>query len=229
MKIIIETNINEIRKQLGGLSKQADFAFSRALNSVAKKVQAAMPLGLQQQLDRPTPFTTRNSTFISRENRATKDKLEVSVLFKDRQAEYLRFQVEGGERRPKNKALRLPSAIGLDSFGNLPKGAIQQLLAVAKRESKLTKRRARTIKVSKEVEIFYGDPTELGLPGSPAGIYKRVKQGTSSRLIPLIVFPERSATYRKRLDLLRIARPVVEQNLQADFAIALKQALRTAR
>ena len=214
MKLTIETNFAEVRKQLGDLGRQADFAMSRALNATAKKVQQALPAGLEQQLDRPTPFTKNNSTFISKENRATKDKLEVAVLFKDKQAEYLRYQVEGGVRQPKGRALRLPSAIGLDAFGNLPRNTIKQLVAVAQRERKLGKNRTtRVIKVSNKVDLFYGDPTEAGLPGAPVGIYKRVKLGNGrGQLIPLIVFPEQSARYEKRLDLVRIARPVVEQN-----------------
>lgn len=226
MRIEIESNIDELRKVMGGLARQVDFAASRALNEVARHVQRAMPLGLERQLDRPTPFTKNNSTFI---RRATKANLEAAVLFKDVQAGYLRYQVQGGVRRPTRRALRLPSAIGLNQYGNLPKGVIQQLLAVARQDAALSRRRSRTIKVSNQVEIFYGDPSEAGVPGSPPGIYKRVRAGSRSQLIPLIVFPQQSATYSKRLNLEQIAAPVVRAEMPQEFDKAIQQAVRTAR
>lgn len=232
MNITITSNMAEVRRQLAGLSRQVDFAASKALNATARQVQRAMPAGLQQQLDRPTPFTTGNpdgsraSTYLKP---ARKDRLEVDVIFKDVQAAYLRFQVEGGTRAPKGKALRLPSAIGLDGYGNIPRGAIAKLLAVARRESKLTKRTSQRIKVGRGTTLFYGDPADVGNHRFPPGIYKEVINGTRRQLIPLVVFPARSATYRKRLDLVAIASPVVAREFEPEFRQALTAALQDAR
>lgn len=232
MNITISSNIEQVRRQLGGLARQADFAASKALNATARQVQRAIPAGLQRQLDRPTPFTTGNpdgsraSTYLQP---ARKDKLEVGVLFKDVQAAYLKFQVEGGIRAPKGKALRLPSAIGLDAYGNLPRGAIAKLLAVARREGKLTKRTSQRIKVGRGTSLFYGDPADVGNHRFPPGIYKEVITGTRRQLIPLVVFPARTATYRKRVDLADIAQPVVAREFEPQFRQALAAALQDAR
>lgn len=232
MKITIDTNLDEIRARLGNLARQADFAASVALNATAKHIQAAVPATLRSALDRPTPFTVgqpegpRAATYIAR---ADKRKLEAAVLFRDRQASYLRWQVEGGLRYPARKALRLPAAIDLNQFGNLPRNAIKQLLAVARRERRLTKRQARTIRVSRTVEIFYGDPSNEGVPGSPPGIYKRVyRPNGRNQLIPLIVFPAGPARYEPRVDLMAMAEPIVRRELPREWARALDRALSTA-
>lgn len=233
MRITIDTNIVQVRERLGALAGQADFAASVALNATARHVQAIVPGLLRGALDRPTPFTageptgSRASTYIAR---ADKRKLEAGVFFKDRQASYLRWQLQGGTRQPARKALRLPAAVELDAFGNLPRGTIAKLLSVARREGKLSKRQSRTIRVSRNVEIFYGDPTEAGVPGSPPGIYKRIARPDGrSQLIPLIVFPQRSARYEKRVDFLAAAQPVVARELPREWARAIEQAMRTAR
>jgi hypothetical protein len=233
MDIRMDVDLPGLRRLFAGVERQVDFAVARALTATAKNVQRAIPAGLERALDKPTPFTKgaeegpRASTFI---RSARRNKLVAEVVFKGRQAEYLRWQVEGGERRPKRKALRLPADIALDAYGNIPRGTIAKLLAVAQREQRLAKRTSRTIRVSRDVEIFYGDPTDVGIPDSPPGIYKRVRLPDGrGRLIPLIVFPQTTATYRKRVDLQAIARPAVDRHFQSNLVNALRDALRTAR
>lgn len=228
MQLNITTNLDEVRRQFAGLEKQVNFAASKALNDTAREVRKAIPAGLRKSLDRPTPFTAgEGATFVKP---ARRDNLVAEVLFKDRQASYMRFQVEGGVRRPTRRALRLPSAVQLNEFGNLPRGIIQQLIAVARKESKLGKRKARRIQVSNKLDLFYGDPKDLGGRKFPPGIYKIVRLSAErSQLVPLIVFPETTATYRKRVDLLAIAQPVVVSNFNRLFNAALRGALGTAK
>ena len=222
------TGLDQVRAQLGAASKQAAFAASKALNAAAKDVQKAIPDGLRKSLDRPTDFTA--SVKATRIEYASKTKLEAAVLFKDKQASYMRYQVEGGTRQPTRKALRLPSAVQLNQYGNLPKGIIAQLIAVARKESKLGKRKARRIKVSNKVELFYGDPADVGGHKYPPGIYKIVQLGSNrSQLVPLIVFPAVSAKYKKRVDLEAIARPVVLANINRHFNEAFSAAMGSAR
>ena len=228
MQMNITTNLDEVRRRLSGLEKQVNFAASKALNDTAREVRKAIPAGLRKSLDRPTPFTAgEGATFVKP---AKRDNLTAEVLFKDRQASYLRYQVEGGVRRPTRRALRLPSAIRLDQYGNLPRGIIQQLIAVARKESRLGKRKARRIQVSNKLDLFYGDPKDVGGRDFPPGIYKIVRLSAErSQLVPLIVFPETAATYRKRVDLLSISRPVVASAFSPAFARALRDALASAR
>lgn len=53
------------------------------------------------------------------------------VGVKDRQAQYLACQGEGGTRAPARQALRLPSVVDRNESGNLPAGLIRQLVARA--------------------------------------------------------------------------------------------------
>lgn len=94
LNLNITTNLDEVRRRLSGLEKQVNFAASKALNDTAREVRKAIPAGLRRSLDRPTPFTaSEGATFVKP---AKRDNLTAEVLFKDRQASYLRFQVEGG-------------------------------------------------------------------------------------------------------------------------------------
>lgn len=230
MKLSISiSGLDAFDRQVANVQKQVAFAASKALNATAKEVQKAIPSVLAQSLDKPTPFTTsENSTFI---RPATKTKLEAAVLFKDRQAGYLKYQLEGGVRTPTRKALRLPSAIGLDQYGNLPRGTIKRLVSLARKESKFGKRTAQRIKVSNKLELFYGDPKDVGAHRFPPGIYKIVSagRGGKSQLIPLIVFPDQVAKYRKRVDLEPMARAVVLKSFGPAFERELTLALSTAK
>lgn len=229
MKISVSIpGLDKSLRQLADSQKQVRFAASRALNEAAGAVRKAIPGELTKRLDRPTAFTTsEKSTFI---RRATRDNLEAAVVFKDRQASYLRYQFEGGTREPSRKALRLPSAISLNQYGNLPKGIIKQLVAIARKEGKMGKRKARRIKVSKKLELFYGDPKDVGAHNFPPGIYKIVPrgQGKGSQLIPLIVFPEQAARYQKRVDLEPVAQAAVSKSFGPAFERELKKALESA-
>lgn len=229
MKISISmSGLDAVKRQIADAEKQMRFAASRALNETANEVRKAIPGELMRSLDRPTPFTAgENAMFI---RPATKDRLEAEVVFKDRQASYLKYQLEGGIRQPAGKALRLPSAIGLDQYGNLPKGIIKQLAAIARKESKMGKHKARRIKVSNKLELFYGDPKDVGAHKFPPGIYKIVPKagGRGSQLIPLIVFPAQAAKYEKRVNLEPAARAVVLKTFGPAFERELKQALESA-
>lgn len=205
---------------------QVPFAVATALTRTAKAVERELPAALERSLDRPTEFTKRG-TFV---RAATKTNLQAVVGFRPIQSGYLRYQIEGGVRQPNRKALRLPAAIGLDAFGNIPRGIIARLLAVAKREGKLTRRQSRRIKVSSKVEIFYGDPRDLGAKQFPPGIYKRLDEGGGRhRLIPLIVFPVRSARYRKRFDFEGLSSSVVQSQWPRILEESIAYAQATAR
>lgn len=214
------------RAMLAGRQKQVAFAAAVALTRTAKDVQAEIPAALDRALDRPTQFT-KQGTFVTRADRAN---LAAVVGFKDRQAGYLKFQIAGGVRSPGAGGLKLPTAIQLNEFGNIPRGVIAKLIAVARREGKLAKRTSQRVRVSRNVELFYGDPTDSGGRRFPRGIYKDVDLGGGRRqLVPLIVFPNRPANYKKRFDFLALAERVVRTNWRRNFDQALTDAIRTAR
>lgn len=229
MKVTIQSNVQEALARFKGLEKQVGFAASRALNDTGQEVRKGIPPVLKQQLDKPTPFTaSEGATYIQR---ATKDKLEAGVFFKDKQAEYMRLQIDGGVRPSlKRGGPRLPSAVQVDDFGNIPRGLIAKLKAVARKESKLGKVKSRRIRVSAKLELFYGDPKEAGgRKDMPLGIYKIVRLSAGrSQLVPLIVFPDTPLTYRKRVDLMPMANKVAQATFGPAFDKRLAEALATA-
>ena len=218
------TGLDATLARLAGQQKQLRFATAVALTRTAQAIKAALPAVMERDLDRPTAFTKRGIYV----KPATKDTLTAVVGLMDKQASYLRWQIAGGTRAPSRQALRLPSAIKLDQYGNLPKGIIAQLIAVARKERKLGKIKARRIQVSNKVEIFYGDPADVGGHKFPPGIYKVIR-GASPQLIPRIVFPRTVARYKPRFAFARVGQDVVAREWSRQFAQAWADALRSAR
>ena len=224
MKLSVDVRgMEAVKAHLAGVEKQVAFAASVALNATAKKVVDAMPAKIERAIDRPVPFTKRGVAILG--PGARKDRLEVKVGFRRAQAKYMTYQVEGGLRNPGPAGLKLPSAINLNEFGNIPKGIIAKLVAVARKERKLTKVQSRRVQVSRNVELFYGDPTDPSGRQFPRGIYKAVP----GQLIPLIVFPVQAARYKAIFDFQAKAGDIVARVWDREFSIALANALKTAR
>lgn len=216
-----------LKARLNGMSKQVNYAAAVALTATAKKAQAAMPAAMERALDRPTPFT-KSSIFVSPAN---KNNLAATIGFKDRAATYMARQISGGTLNHGSKGLKLPASIALNQFGNIPKGLIAQLIAVAKKEGKgLTKRKSRLIKVSNKVELFYGDPADVGGHKFPPGIYKRIDLGNGRhQLVPVVIFPRVAAHYKPRFKFQDEVEKIVREEWPTQFRSALENALRTAR
>lgn len=218
----VRDNVREVLSFTDRLSAQYEFAVASALTATVKSVAGVMPAEAEKALDDPTPFT-QAAYFIQP---ARKERLVATVGVKARQAEYLAYQVEGGERAPRRKALRLPADVPLDQHGNLPPGLIRQLVNRARQGKRATKSQARRFGVSQLVDLFYGEPGD----GRPAGVYKRVVvSSTEHRLIPVVVFPKQSARYDKRLDFHGKARRVVVAEFEQHLRHAWARAKATAR
>jgi len=181
--------------------KQAKYAAAVALTRTAQDAAKELNAELPRHLDNPTPFTRQAFTM----RRATKSDLRAVVLAKPAQAKYLQYQVAGGSRAPNKKAQKLPSQIKLNAFGNIPRGEIVRLIALAKAGKRLTKAKGRKLGVSSKLNLFYGDPGN----GRPPGIYKRVVNGEQQMLVPLIVFPQQQVQYRPRFPMRAIVERVV--------------------
>jgi hypothetical protein len=221
--INVTDNIKQVLSFTDRLDRQYQFAVAKALTDVARSAAKAMPTEVQHDLEDPTPFTLRG--FFS--TRAEKAKPVAEVGVKDLQAKYLRYQIEGGQRRPTKKALRLPATVQLDSFGNLPKGTIRRLVAAAKSGRRVGGKRAQKLGVAESSEIFYGKPR--GGAQRPPGLYVRRKQEGRQVLVPLVVFPARSATYRQRFDFYAKAEQIVRREFEPTLRRAWALAKATAR
>lgn len=223
MQINLSSNVREVISDVDLMfSDQVPFAIAKAMTDTARKVAAAMPAQLEQSFDRPTDFTRKG--FYSQG--ARKDNLEAVVGVKDKQQEYLGFGIVGGERRPKNKALRLPSKTELDAYGNLPKGLIKTLVAAAKSGKKISGKASKKFNIAQESRFFYGKPRGGDLP---VGLYSRRNAQGHRSLVPLVVFPQQSARYESRFDFTGAAVKVVEDEFEAALESAWHLAQSTAK
>lgn len=222
MRLDLSSNIQSVIRGADRFSNQVPFAVASALTATVKAVQAAVPSMLEADLDRPTDFTKRGA-FI---RPARKDRLQASVGILPLQAEYLRYQVEGGRRPPRRQALRLPGLLQLDEYGNMPNGTVRRLIARARAGKRTTKAQARLTGVSSQLDLFYGEPGD----GRPAGVYKRVVvDATTHRLIPVVVMPKQDARYQPRFAFYSRARAIVVAEFEQQLAASWRRALATAR
>lgn len=233
MKISISTNIEAVMKNMQAAQKQVTYATAVALTKTAVKVRAAIPAGLEKQLDRPTAFT-KNGTYLMR---AERNNLTAEVGFREIQSKYLRLQADGGTKAPSAAGIRLPGNIQLNAFGNIPRGLVAKLKAAAQNGTlapAIVKRLGVTgnrRKGAAPIQLFYGIPQGRKWESAPMGIWRRIAgvNGSAGKLVPVILFEDTPAKYTKRLDLMAIARPVVDAEFTREFEAALTQALATAR
>jgi hypothetical protein len=222
MRVNLTSNVDAVLAESRRLHPQFQFACAKGLTDTVRMVQAAMPAHLESTLDRPTQFT-KAGFYIQP---ARKDHLSATVGVKDRQAQYLAYQVEGGTRAPARQALRLPSVVDLNESGNLPAGLIRQLVARAKAGRRATGRQSKRFGISNALDLFYGEPGD----GRPAGLYKRVPLGPGrEQLVPIVVMPKQPAQYEPRFDFYAEAQRIIEREFEGALARAWAQALATAR
>lgn len=234
MRISVQTDTRQLLAALRGQQRQVDFAIAVALTKTAKDVQGALPAELDKVFDRPTPFTKRG-TYVKA---AKRDSLVAEVGFRDIQAGYLKLQAEGGTYTPGEQGIRLPGNITLNTFGNIPRGVITKLKAAAE-NGELSAAIARRIgaqgggrrKGQAPLQLFFGVPRGRGWENAPLGIWRRLPgvAGGPGKLVPVIVFEDTPAKYKRRLDMEALAQPVVAREFGKHLAEAVRRALATAR
>lgn len=223
MQISVSIDSSRLGRRIAGIEKQVIFAARRSLTEVGRAARDEMATQVVKDLDRPTPFTRRG--FYSTAARG--DRLVTVVGIKDKQAEYLKYQVAGGSRAPRKQAIRTPQKVSLNKYGNIPARTMATLIAAARGEKRFQKRTGKRIGVSSKATLFYGEPGD----GRPPGIYKRVPAPGQSdgRLIAIVSMPKRPAVYRPRLRFHETVRRVVQRDFGLVFARELARALVTAR
>lgn len=254
MKVAI-TGLEQVQRKLASLDKQARYAASLTLNTLARyPVQDAVRHEMRDSLDRPTPFTL-NSLSVTK--RATPSDLSAVVDFKQvgggarPASDYLRWQVQGGERRLKafEVALRsvgvLPGGYfvtagqgaKLDAYGNVSRGQIVAVLSYFRafreegRGFKMNSTAATRTRLARGTRSRLGFRYFVGRPGGRGqlGIYQDVRIAAGVReLLPVFIFVQ-WARYEPRLDVQFAADLAVKREVAPVFQAALAQALRTAR
>lgn len=125
--ISFESNLREWTASMTAFERQQlPFATAKALTDVARyDVKPAVERQMDLVFDKPVEFTRRGVGY----RPAYKGTLSSRVLIKEIQNSYLEVEEYGGVRVPKKRALVIPAAQKVNSYGNLPKGTVQRLLA----------------------------------------------------------------------------------------------------
>ena len=121
------------------------------------------------------------------------------ILVKDKQAEYLGIQEEGGTRYPKRNSIPVPFNTRLNKFGNMPRTSIRRMLSRS--------------------------DTFTGTIRGQAGVWQRKKDGG----LNLLVAFETKTHYRARFGFADRVKRVVNVMAQRRFNQALRKAMASAR
>lgn len=207
MRIEVKSDLDKLTARLNWIQRQqVPYAASVALNNVAVDVANAITAQMETKLDRPTPFTLKAFQFrpgTFRGKRSTKQNLEVVIEAAKIQGEYLRYQIEGGIRYPKQRAILVPSnKAPKNQYGNL---------------SRANRKRF----VDGKGKYFTAGTRE----GKTPGIYLR---DSRENVEPMAFYVDR-AEYDPRLPTEKIAEGVVRSRFGNRFQDALNRALATAR
>jgi hypothetical protein len=207
MRFSVQSDLDRLSKQLTNIQReQVPFATSKALNTVAGDVANAITAQMSRYLDNPTPFTqkayqSRSHTF--KGQRATKRSLFVDITPGKIQEAYLRFQIEGGIRKPAQTAIFVPTRVSpKNKYGNVTRGQRKRMVAG-------------------EGKFFSAGQREEKTPG----VYKR----TGKETIQPMAFYVEQASYTPIFPIDKIAGGVVKNRFGLRFDQALKRALATAR
>jgi len=199
--ITIKMDTKNVVKMLTNIAeKQIPYAASVALNNTAFIVKDDEVKALDKHLDRPTPFTKRAYEV----KKSTKQRLIATIQMRQKQGEYLKYQVLGGSQAPKGKSFGMPVEGGqpLNQYGNL---------------------KIKPRSLLKQKTTFSGT-----INGAP-GIWRRLRGKANHGRVKLLVAYESKAKYKPILPFYEVAEDSVKANIEREFGKALAKALATAR
>ena len=223
----IQSELPKAIRWTDAMTKQLPFAISQAVNASAFDARTALNGSTRQYFDRPNRFT--QSAFLVQ--KTNKRELEAIVYANAQQgrdrARYLRYGIQGGERRqkgfekkflaeivgtrtiPSNAQLVPTSLVKLDGSGNVS-------LSTIKRIQKGLSGKARG-------GFFIGQPRNN--PGLPPGIYRRSRE----QLFPYFIATEQRSRYRPRFPMAEIGSKAVQRRFGDYLRSSLEKAVASAR
>lgn len=249
------TGFKEASDKIKRLDKQVRYAAALTINTLAQHpVPEALRHEMTDSLDKPTPFTLNSIKVVKR---ATRTDPSAEIDFKQVSggsrpaSNYLRWQVQGGQRRLKAFEVMLRSmgvlpdgylavpgrGAKFDGYGNVSRGQIVAILSYFRafpedgRGYKMNATAATRAKMAKGTRSRPGYRYFVGRPGDRGqlGIYQDVRLAPGVReLLPVFIFVQWTR-YEPRLDLRYAAELAVKREAGPTFAAALKVALSTAR
>lgn len=230
--------------------KQVAFATRVALTRTAAKVKLAEEKEMRDVFRNPTPYTMA-SLYV---RPATSANLTAEVKLKDfagkatPASKFLSAQIAGGQRGQKRfeRALQSVGAMPpgyrivpgagakLDSYGNMNRGQIVQILAFFRAFPEAGYKANMTAqgraKLARGTRARQGFAYFAGRPGNrlPLGIYQRFGFAAGSAIKPVMIFV-RSAIYQPIFDFEYVAEQTVQAEFTGEFVRALAEARGTAR
>lgn len=216
MRLSIKHNIDEVTRGMSSIQKkQIPFATMLALNDTAFDLQRVYKAQTKQKFSEPTKFTQTGFAV----EKAKKTNLKAVVYVTEKREDYMKLQVDGGVRHPKNKAIIIPNRSNSDDLakwksGNLTKGAVNK------------------IKKQKD-KYFFGKPK--GNQGSE-GIWERYGRSATGSVsgarIRQVAKLSKQAKYKALFPWTSIGNGVAfsrSKGFDSHFAKRLRFALNTAR
>lgn len=207
LKINVSADLADIKRNLSIMQRdQVPFAASMALNETATDVARAITAQMDQYLDNPTPFT--KSAYVSNRGKfkgkfANKRTLVAILIPGKVQAEYLRYQIAGGLRVPKQKAILVPTRIApKNQYGNITRANRKALVSGKRR-------------------FFSAGIRENRTPG----VYESVNSETAR---PMAFYVD-SAKYKPIFPIDKISSGVVRTRFPKRLQESIKKAMATAK
>lgn len=226
LEVSVKTDFSGLERALLSMSKElATKAAATAVARTAARARLDMRDRLPEVFDRPTPFTVNSVRFAADpEARSATLFISEDAAKGTPPAKYLAAEIRGGVRRDKRseralvmRGIMAPDqqtvpgeGAALDGYGNVKRGLLTQLLSrlsafgeqgYSANVSAKTKRQLRRRKLaaaSTGTDFFVGKNRD----GRPGAVYRVL--GNHS-IIPVLVFTDRKAHYRSRLDFVGIA------------------------
>lgn len=235
-----------MNRAFANAEKQVKFATSLALNRTAQVIKEELKEDMRSAFDRPTPFTLNSLQLTP----STKQRLEAKVWFKnppriaDGSKHYLEPQVYGGGR-PFKGAERLLQSSGhlpqgwfavpgpaarLDSYGNMSRGQIVQILSALRSlpsgigNRPLRYGTTRGSRTPRNVPNFV-----LIKPGMGSHLKPGVWLRGPNRSLNLVLAFAPNVSYRKRFSFFDTSRRVVDREMARQFDRALLEVMTTAQ
>lgn len=226
LNVGLKSNFADLTK---GLAKQFEnqiaFASTLAVNALADIVMDAERDEIHAKLKKHVPFTIQS---VARKKARSKKNPTATVYLKDIGAEYIGPYIDGGKNKLYGRAFDEPVNIPLNSYGNIPRGAIKSLLDqpnVFAGPIDLTQQRMSVSGIWERVPV-----------GIERGNVTRRKRGRGSKYVKkarsrlklLVRFSDAHDTDAK-IDWYPVALSTIREHFAPEFRKALQQAIKTAR